>query len=342
MAEGKFGWVEPGRAVIPGPLPQGPVEGGGWFDDWPWEEGFEDDALDFFSNLGDLPGVRHLRSAGEDAWVRPIFTIDHDTSIGPSLGEIASSPLRLVAWGFDLDESLPGYGKVAQFDKYADVTHTAADIVERPEFGGAVVVTIGTIMTGKALTGGLGKLGKGVDKVRDMRRSPEQKARNARIKAGKQRVNEIANEAKRMYKIGFPPNKAVEALKFSIKFTLTTGPAWASGWLGHINDQVRIAKGLEPKFGGDGSLPETDHETLDAHLQRIVAKDGLQGLENVKREIEGLQDALEQHPANQPPDVSDEVVEEVEKQIKDAGESMAVWIREKVLAGRYIKFTTIH
>ena len=340
MPETVFGWVP--RAVIPGPLPQGPVDEGGirdWFD-WPWEEGFEDDILDGIVSVFDYPGARHIKEFGESAWTRPMFHIDADTSIGPSMGEVASSPLRLVAWGFRAEESLPGFGKLAQFDKYAEATDTAADIVERPEFGGAVTIAITGIMGGKLISGAVGKVNR-LPEI-DPRKTPQQRRNYKEARKFQETIDKTKKldeeDFKKRMKTLYPPNKGQQALKAALQFATVTGPAWVSGWLGHVNDQVRLAKGLEPKFGGDGSLPETSHETLGDHLQRVIDKDGLQGLENVKREIQGLQEAIEGHPAVKAEEQLEEgTTEEVIKQIAAASEDIAAWIKERVKNGKYIE-----
>ena len=332
LPETVFGFREHTDPVIPGPLPQDPPVDN-WRDnfDFPWAEGFEDEIVNGFVEFFDYPGVKHVRGAGEKIWSYELPKGGNEhPDYDPKPGTIAATPLDLLADGMNLLEGSP-IGHWAQFDKYAAGADTLSTVVEQPEFGGALAVGIVGMFGLKGIGKAAGKAGKTADKVGDMRRTPQQKQRNAENRTARENMKRIDETGKKM----FPPSKAEQLAKGAfaqtLKFITVTGPAWAAGWVGLINQQIQGT--------GTGTGAGTgQEETLSDHLQRIINEDGLKGLENVKREIEGLQDTLESHPANQPgEEISDEAIEIAKEQVKAAAGDMAAWIKEKVQNGKYIE-----
>ena len=322
MPEFDYGW-EPTPVI--GQQPPIPVQPDpkDWWNPLDWfkdetinpDEGFEDEAWDILegeleefrdwvlqiaedaAETPDIPGIKLLREYYGEAWTNPLFHLDHDTPVGPSLGEIASAPLQLIGHWLDQAEDTPFIGKVAQWDKYADIAENGAQIVESPEFGEGV---IGLLISRSILTG-------------------IQRRTHFPRKAPGDRDNKRIENARRNQKI-----KNIGAIGIQAGLLLT-GSVLPHG--------LDLARGIQSARQGripglEDAIAEAEQRAAEAEERAANAQKEL--LEQL--DLGGLGNGTIYGPFTRE---KGSFVQQVRGKV-DTGGTVAVWVKEKIQQGKVI------
>ena len=290
------------------------------------DSGLEDEVLTKVLEALELLEIIAWRNATKggfgEAWAEPnFFPYDFQGSEawGPSMGEIASSPLRLLAFGLRMDEKVPGFKELGQFDQYAKLVDSLADTVET-EAAGELLFRV--LILGKAGRAGGKGIGKLSDKLREW---------NNRRRGLPNQTPGAKNDPMRMRRqiqeiliglligsggtIGEKAGEALELQEAREEYTKARQQA---------EEEIERIRAEQDKIRA-----ELEQALYDAYIRKTM-EEGVAGLTNGT--IYG--------PFQNERGFSLREIEEFRTATADAMETIAVWMREKRKQGKYL--TVMH
>lgn len=327
MPETQWGWVQ--KAVIG----QDPIDIEDAPDELPDTDGWEGEIIGGIRQAVDKvvtwgPLKEYLDETGKQ-WTEPLFGVrneEHGIALdGPTPGQIASAPLRLVQRDLNRLEEGP-IGHTAEFDWYARGVGAAADIVES-EQGGQVISTLLIVKAGMHFSSKAAQYGgkKISEKLSERGWKQIDKKLDEKPNYTRKDVDDLADKnrslkwSRRALKIGYGPQFpagsgtriAQQAIKVFVQTLPGVGPA-----LGKLDDHFKWSEGYRDELQGK----------LDEAYQRKIEEEGLGGyIDQIEEEVSNIQD------------IADEVAEEIIKVFVESQDNIAAWVKEKVKNGKYIE-----